>query len=179
MEEIKYCPVCGKDILGAGDICIECSSEIPTATTNPNNIKYAVLENKWSIMIVCFIVTVCLIVVGSSLNSDSTYVTQTVDIAEQPTQNEEPIRESNYSEEFSYDIACQRRLTYDDIRGLSKQELRIMRNWIFARHGYIFNSADLKEFFSKQQWYTPRSTNVISEFSDIEEYNVNFIKSYE
>ena len=28
--------------------------------------------------------------------------------------------------------------------------VRIIRNEIYARHGYVFNSADLKEYFSKQ-----------------------------
>ena len=83
------------------------------------------------------------------------------------------------SKELSFDIACQRKLVYEDLKGLSKQNLRIMRNWIFARHGYIFKSADLKKFFSKQSWYTPRYSNVASQLSSIEEYNVNFIKKYE
>lgn len=79
----------------------------------------------------------------------------------------------------NYDFACQRYLTGSDLYGLSKRELRIMRNWIFARHGYIFKTADMKSFFSKQPWYKGRYSDVSSMFSEIEKYNIRLIKSYE
>ncbi|WP_415225378.1 YARHG domain-containing protein [Psychromonas sp.] len=31
-------------------------------------------------------------------------------------------------------------------------ELRLMRNEIFARHGFIFKSKDLKRYFSQRSW---------------------------
>ncbi len=70
-----------------------------------------------------------------------------------------------------------RKLTYSDIAHLSNYELKIMRNEIYARHGYIFQSKDMKQYFSKQSWYRPTTSNV--KLSNIEQYNVNFIKSYE
>ncbi len=48
-----------------------------------------------------------------------------------------------------------------EISGLSmlddfpKSQLRILRNCIFARHGYEFKSADLRELFSLFDWYEP------------------------
>ena len=36
---------------------------------------------------------------------------------------------------------------------LTKAELRLRRNEIFARHGQSFSSDDLKEYFSKKVWY--------------------------
>ena len=36
-----------------------------------------------------------------------------------------------------------------------RSQLRILRNCIFARHGYEFKSADLREFFSQFDWYEP------------------------
>ena len=44
---------------------------------------------------------------------------------------------------------------YDDLQDKTTAELRLLRNEIPARHGYIFKSQDLKEYFSKQQWYAP------------------------
>ena len=38
-----------------------------------------------------------------------------------------------------------------------KSQLRILRNCIFARHGYEFRSDDLREFFSGFDWYEPGS----------------------
>ena len=76
-----------------------------------------------------------------------------------------------------YHITSSRLLTEEDIKGKTKNELKIMRNEIFARHGYIFGSKDMKQYFSKQSWYRPTTSNVT--LSSIEHYNVNFIKSYE
>ena len=41
------------------------------------------------------------------------------------------------------------------LEGKTLVELRLMRNEIYARHGKIFNSKDLREYFSKQSWYEP------------------------
>ncbi len=78
-----------------------------------------------------------------------------------------------------YPIASERDLTYDDIAGLSKQELRIMRNEIYARYGYIFKSKDLREYFSDQPWYSPISRDVSNKLTEIEVRNVEFIKKHE
>lgn len=70
-----------------------------------------------------------------------------------------------------------RKVVYSDIVYMSSSDLRIMRNEIYARHGYIFDSADLRRYFMNQSWYTPRTKNV--KLSSIEEYNVKVIKQYE
>lgn len=82
----------------------------------------------------------------------------------------------NSTDEY-YHITGSRKLTYDDIKGLSSRELRIMRNEIYARHGYIFQDAMLRDHFLQKPWYTPQTKNVA--LSSIEQYNVLFIKSYE
>lgn len=82
----------------------------------------------------------------------------------------------NSADEY-YHITGSRKLTYDDIKGLSNRELRIMRNEIYARHGYIFQDAMLRDHFMQKPWYTPQTKNVA--LSNIEQYNVLFIKSYE
>lgn len=37
----------------------------------------------------------------------------------------------------------------------TKEELRLMRNTIYAQYGYDFKSADLKKYFSQFAWYMP------------------------
>ena len=81
---------------------------------------------------------------------------------------------------YSYDIACKRLLRDCDIIGLSKKELRIMRNWIYARHGYSFRSQDLINYFSKFEWYHPKYSEVpFNLLTDIEQRNIELIKRYE
>ena len=63
-----------------------------------------------------------------------------------------------------------RYLTEDDLIGLSKEQLEIARNEIYARHGYIFVSDEWKDFFINEDWYTPTTSSVT--LNSIEEYNV-------
>lgn len=60
-----------------------------------------------------------------------------------------------------------------------KVELRLMRNEILARHGYRFQSKDLKEYFGQQHWYKPGNNNAAIRLSLIEQINVELIKSEE
>jgi len=78
-----------------------------------------------------------------------------------------------------YPQASERILTDSDLQGLSKPELRIMRNEIFARHGYIFKSDDLKEHFGNQNWYAPKYADVNSMLTTTEQKNIKLIQSYE
>lgn len=61
----------------------------------------------------------------------------------------------------------------------SKNELRLMRNEILARHGWKFQSKDLQEHFGKQSWYKPVANNNTIKLNIIEQTNVQLIKSEE
>ena len=63
--------------------------------------------------------------------------------------------------------------------GLSQYEkstLRVMRNAILARHGYVFQSKDLQDYFSKEPWYKPAASNDNIKLSLIEQLNVELIQ---
>lgn len=75
--------------------------------------------------------------------------------------------------------ASERLLNDDDLKGMSKKELRLMRNEIMARHGYTFASNDLKKHFEKELWYFPLFKDVSKNLSDIESKNVTFIQQHE
>lgn len=57
--------------------------------------------------------------------------------------------------------------------------LSTMRNEIFARHGYIFNSGKWKRHFSSKKWYKPTKTDISSDLSEIEETNIELIQMQE
>ena len=61
----------------------------------------------------------------------------------------------------------------------SKPQLRLMRNEILARHGWKFQSKDLRDYFSSQPWYKPGTDNNRIKLSIIEMTNVQLIKSEE
>ena len=102
-------------------------------------------------------------------------ISQTGDLRQIDNRNPNAIKQT-----YSYDIACKRLLRKCDIIGLSKKELRIMRNWIYARHGYSFRSQDLINYFSKFEWYHPKYSEVpYNSLTDIEQRNIELIKRYE
>lgn len=49
-------------------------------------------------------------------------------------------------------------LTDSDIEGLSARELNYAKNEIYARHGRIFDSTELREYFESKSWYEGRYT---------------------
>ena len=61
----------------------------------------------------------------------------------------------------------------------SKPQLRLMRNEILARHGWKFQSKDLKEYFGKQPWYHPVDDNSSIKLNIIEMTNIQLLKSEE
>ena len=79
----------------------------------------------------------------------------------------------------SFDWLSERKLDISDLSGLSAGDLRLLRNAIFAKHGYIFSSDDLTKYFSNFQWYKPTSKNVTKLLSSVEQTNINLISKYE
>lgn len=62
---------------------------------------------------------------------------------------------------------------------LTKGQLRILRNSIYAYHGYIFKSLDLNALFSNVKGYTPNKYFSESEFNECEKENIKTISNYE
>jgi hypothetical protein len=46
----------------------------------------------------------------------------------------------------------------DDLGPLSLLDLEFMRNEIYARHGWVFNRRDLRDYFGRQSWYQPKGS---------------------
>ncbi len=76
-------------------------------------------------------------------------------------------------------LTSQRFLAKSDLAGLNSEQLRLMRNEVFARYGYIFKSDDLRQHFSGQNWYSSKYENVDDRMNAIEKENVKFIKRFE
>ncbi len=86
------------------------------------------------------------------------------------------------SDSASLSLYSQRRLTEDDLFGKSAWELDVMRNEPFARHGYRFKRADLRNHFSQFSWYEPDTSSqsrVAQRLSPTEQYNAEVIRKYQ
>ncbi|MFQ3544424.1 YARHG domain-containing protein [Halobacillus rhizosphaerae] len=82
------------------------------------------------------------------------------------------------SDEYLLADSATRVLTAGDMKGFSKENLRLARNEIFARHGYVFKSEELQAYFLQQPWYKP-ALAYTGELTDIEKQNVAMIKALE
>lgn len=89
-------------------------------------------------------------------------------------------REFASATDFIYTInASNTLLTKNEVENLKKGDLTIIRNTIYARHGYSFKNRPLRVFFDAQKWYIPIHTDIKSEFTNIEKENIQLLLRYE
>jgi len=70
-------------------------------------------------------------------------------------------------------------LKKQDVENLKKGDLTIIRNMIYARHGYSFKKRPLRVFFDAQPWYIPVHADIRSEFTELEKKNIQLLLSFE
>jgi YARHG domain len=98
------------------------------------------------------------------------------------------IEEQNVKLIQGYEAKIRERLTTevwteDDVSGLYVEDLRILRNEIFAKHGRVFKDPKLQKYFEAQPWYKADATftddKVSTVLTETEFKNVSTIKSAE
>lgn len=62
---------------------------------------------------------------------------------------------------------------------MDPEALKIARNEIYARHGWVFNDVDLQLYFNQQWWYVPLYNNESITLNDIETMNIELITQVE
>jgi YARHG domain len=70
------------------------------------------------------------------------------------------------------------KLSESELTSFNKDELRLARNEIFARHGYVFKSDELESYFAEKTWYYP-DPYYDGSLNNIEAYNVKLIEDLE
>jgi len=65
------------------------------------------------------------------------------------------------------------------LHGLSLNELRLLRNEVYARHGRKFQAEWLSQYFFSQPWYRPDENFKDEELSGADKQNVEIIVAYE
>lgn len=122
-----------------------------------------------------FYLIICSCDSGGNKNENNS--PRTTEKAKEMTQtessNQKKITEGKYPE------ASDRVLTDNDLKDLAAEDLKLMRNEIFARHGYMFKPGSVNDYFNKQSWYTSRLSDVGALLTNIEKDNIKKIKNYE
>jgi hypothetical protein len=78
-----------------------------------------------------------------------------------------------------YPEASERILEKDDVANMLKEELEIMRNEIYARHGYSFKDKSMRRHFDTTAWYVPMGVDIRANLTDVEVENIYLIYTYE
>lgn len=81
-----------------------------------------------------------------------------------------------------YGILSLCKLDRDFFRKYDRENLRIIRNELFASNGYRFNATDLMNYFEKKEWYRPTdltSEQIFNQLTEIEKHNISLIAEIE
>ncbi|GGC92015.1 hypothetical protein GCM10011508_19040 [Flavobacterium lutivivi] len=70
-------------------------------------------------------------------------------------------------------------LSENDLKNLKKLELEIIRNTIFARHGYSFKKKSFRQFFDPVDWYIPVTDDMSGKLTLIEQKNIVLLNLFQ
>lgn len=74
--------------------------------------------------------------------------------------------------------ASRQKLAEKDLKNLRKLDLEIIKNAVFARHGYAFKKQTYRNFFEQTDWYIPVSGNVDKDLTPVEKENVALLNRF-
>lgn len=90
---------------------------------------------------------------------------------------------SNSENRFSSDAVFKingstKALTEKELKNLRKLDLEIIKNAIYARHGYSFKKETFRNFFEQTDWYIPVSNNVEDDLTPMEKTNIEMLSRF-
>ncbi|MCF6132044.1 YARHG domain-containing protein [Flavobacterium wongokense] len=101
-------------------------------------------------------------------------------------ENEDGSKDMDYSEMYRVASnvitklnASTKLLTENDVKNLKKLELEIIRNTIFARHGYTFKKKSFRQFFDPVDWYIPITDDMSGKLTPVEQKNIVLLNRFQ
>ncbi len=191
----KYCTVCGAElpVQDNQDISTPGGEEKPASNEKR---KKGFFRSPGGIITIVVIIAAAVVVVflvlrmqgrGSEVETtpvvkEAQTATDEAEIVSEDPEPSQDVAATDVSDEYILPESNTRYYTESELSGLTKDQLRLARNEIYARHGRLFDSADLQEYFDGQAWYN--GTIAASAFNDnvLNEYeraNVKTIQSVE
>ena len=79
------------------------------------------------------------------------------------------------------DLDLSKNINLTDLENIGSDDLRLLRNEIFARKGYRFRSVELGNYFKKFNWYNPRfeKEEITNYLTEIDNLNIELISKQE
>ncbi|HEY0651644.1 MAG TPA: YARHG domain-containing protein [Chryseosolibacter sp.] len=95
-----------------------------------------------------------------------TYILLKTDFTYDPTLGDHPEASTTY-------------LDVPDVENLLPEEIEMIRNEIYARHGYSFTNIKIRRIFDEKDWYIPMAIDIRDQLTDIEAHNIDLLLNYE
>ncbi len=203
-DNSEKCPHCGKQLNPGALFCGECGNSINQPTIHKTNEPVKQNTKKKDKGLVFLVVLLIVVVLGSAgVIGYVYYQNNSVEITTPVLEDDNDTKDSkdtNDSKEENIDIETDETLTESlgeeteeiylfpsdreyitesDLYGKTQEEVALIRNEIYARHGYVFNTEPFKTYFSEKDWYIPNPSFTDSLFNEIEKTNKNFLVEYE
>ncbi len=198
-EHAKACPECGLSMDEAFLLIQEREEELRMADEQEARVRTEKraawwVENKKKVGILILVIAIIGIIgiiiklaqpTANNSDSDNTQQNEQIEGNQEEVFTESAdyqVSEESTEDDSYWDVLSTRKLTQSDLEGKTADELAIMRNSIYARHGYRFKKKKFLDYFGQFDWYQPSTDNqqeAYNHMSGIEQYNVNFIREHE
>ncbi len=202
------CQRCGKEIQPGSAFCENCGNPTQSNAVNTYNsgvqqmpVQQPKKKSKtWlfvllgllgvAIIGVILVVVVVAIIIFASNSSSVSFERDGVGVVEMQEEDEsasvyEEREESNSYEEYGtgsnqyFFPSDKKQITFSILDEYSQDEIAIIRNEIYARHGYVFQLEQYARYFESKEWYSPNPYFDESVFSELEKDNIDTIIEYE
>ena len=135
----------------------------------------------WKVVIGCVVIVM---LIGAFLYNRSHISSAERAIAkymnENQTQKQE--KDSDAAPTSISEESAERYLQASDIENYNHNEIQMIINEIYARHGREFHTQKNSDYFSAQDWYNPISgktdEEIVAEFNEFEKANVELLSKY-
>jgi uncharacterized membrane protein YvbJ len=196
------CNNCGAEVSDNAKFCGECGASIENKITKTSQITTPKQPKKKKGLVVALVVILIAVIIAVALAFAVVYFKNNSADIDNP-EIENIMMDKDYDEDNEIEINADAEDTVDsyideepdnsdylfpsdkeyitenDLRSLTKEEVALIRNEIYARHGYMFQTEPYKSYFAEKEWYTPNANFNESMFNVVEESNKDFIAKYE
>lgn len=175
-----YCSHCGKQSPQGAKFCINCGTGFSaTSTADPQTHIFETKgkSNHRNRTLFAIAAGVVVIAAASYFLFFNNKKENNPTLATTPTPSEVVVEPATIPGD--YPIASTRELKQEEVLNLTTEEMKTMRNEIYARHGYIFQNKEMLAHFSKMPWYKPAHADVREMLTPLEKKNIALIKEME
>lgn len=75
--------------------------------------------------------------------------------------------------------ASTRYLEVPDVENMLPEQIEMIRNEIYARHGYSFTNLKIRRVFDAKDWYIPMGIDIRDQLTELEAHNIDLLYNYE